>query len=141
MTAPLETGASIPMTAPAAVGKRRGRSVPMTASVEGDERAEGVRMAFYLPADYDIEPAPRPIDGSVELVAIPERSLAVRRFSWWPTDGRIDRETDGLLSGSNARAFGSSASRYSWATRDRGRSRSSGETRSPSGSERARRRA
>lgn len=98
MSAPVETGASIPMTAPVAVGKRRGRSVPMTAPVESDERAEGVRMAFYLPADFDLESAPRPTDGSVELVAIPERTLAVRRFSWWPAAGRIDRETDRLLS-------------------------------------------
>lgn len=98
MTAPVETRESIPMTASVAVGKRRGRSVPMTAPVERDERAEGVRMAFYLPADYDVESAPRPTGESVELVAVPERTLAVQRFSWWPTDGRIDRETDRLLS-------------------------------------------
>lgn len=99
MTAPVEQdGESIPMTAPVAVGRGRGRSVPMTAPVESDERDEGVRMAFYLPAAYDLESAPRPTEGSVELVAVPDRTLAVRRFSWWPTDGRIARETDRLLS-------------------------------------------
>lgn len=99
MTAPVErNGESIPMTAPAAVGRGRGRSVPMTAPVESDERDEGVRMAFYLPAAYDLESAPQPTEGSVELVAVPERTLAARRFSWWPTNGRIDRETGRLLS-------------------------------------------
>jgi hypothetical protein len=99
ITAPVRrSGESIPMTAPVAVGRGRGRSVPMTAPVEADERAGRVRMAFYLPAEYDVESAPHPTEGAVELVAVPERTLAVRRFSWWPTDGRVERETDRLLS-------------------------------------------
>lgn len=140
MTAPVErNGESIPMTAPIAVGRGRGRSVPMTAPVESDERDEGVRMAFYLPAAYDLESAPHPTEGSVELVAVPERTLSVRRFSWCrPTDGSTARPT-GCSRRSIESTFESSASRSSWATRGRGPCRSSGETRSPSRSKRARR--
>jgi hypothetical protein len=90
MTAPVavESGSTVPMTAPVAV-TGRGSS----GAGDGDE----VRMAFYLPASYDLETAPRPTDDSVELVAVPERTLAVRRFSGWPTGGRVDRETERLL--------------------------------------------
>lgn len=105
-----EGDAKIAMTAPVEVtdhedgaGERTGRgsdgrAIPMTAPVEAAETEAGVRMAFFLPAEYDYESAPRPADDAVEPVAVPERTLAVRRFRWRPTDGRIDRETDRLTS-------------------------------------------
>jgi len=100
MTAPVEVsdGTSIPMTAPVEVGTG-GRTLSMTAPVETDASADddGVRMAFYLPPEYDADSAPRPTDDSVELVAVPERTLAVRQFSWRPTDRRVARERDRLL--------------------------------------------
>jgi hypothetical protein len=105
MTAPVEAdgeGESLSMTAPVEVGSG-GESVSMTAPVAmlGDEPTEGedggVRMAFYLPAEYDASSAPVPTDPSVELVAVPERTLAVRRFSWRPTSSRIEREREALL--------------------------------------------
>ncbi|ELZ19937.1 SOUL heme-binding protein [Halosimplex carlsbadense 2-9-1] len=111
-----EGDAEIAMTAPvevadgdaASTGERAargggGRKIPMTAPVETVETEAGVRMAFFLPTEYDHESAPRPTDGSVELVAIPERTLAVRRFRWRPTDKRIDREA-GRLTASLERA-------------------------------------
>jgi hypothetical protein len=70
----------------------------MTAPVETIDVEDGVRMAFYLPADFDLGSAPRPVDERIELVAAPERTLAVRRFSGRPTDERVRRETDDLLS-------------------------------------------
>lgn len=103
MTAPVEvdrgdSGRSIPMTAPVEVEKsERGRSVAMTTPVERGQRDDGVRMAFYLPATYDADTAPRPTDDRVELTAVPERTLAVLRFTWWATDGRVDHRMDALL--------------------------------------------
>ena len=90
-----EGGSEVPMTAPVESGS--GGSIPMTAPVERSGEPDGVRMAFHLPPEYDLDSAPSPTDPSVELVAVPERTLAVRRFSWRPTDGRIDRETERLL--------------------------------------------
>lgn len=102
MTAPVEMtgrGTSIPMTTPVEVSGR-GRRISMTAPVEAGTEGggAGVRMAFYLPEDYDAESAPRPTDDDVELVVVPERTLAVRRFSWRPTERRLARERDRLLS-------------------------------------------
>jgi hypothetical protein len=102
MTAPVSSGdgrgESIPMTAPVEVesGNRNG-SIPMTAPVETSDGSDGVRMAFYLPPEYDLDSAPTPTDSTVELVVVPERTLAVRRFSWRPTDRRVARETGQLL--------------------------------------------
>lgn len=75
-----------------------GENVPMTAPVETTRDADGVRMAFYLPESYDFESAPRPSDPNVRLVELPARTLAVKRFSWWATDRRVERQTDELLS-------------------------------------------
>lgn len=95
MTAPVESaGESISMTAPV---ESRSESVSMTAPVESDTTEEGVRMAFYLPAEYDYDTAPRPTDDSVRLVEQPGRTLAVLQFSWFTTDGRVARKTDDLL--------------------------------------------
>jgi hypothetical protein len=96
MTAPVETGGDAPgreTAAPAAAGE----SVAMTAPVESDRTDEGVRMAFYLPSEYDYDSAPRPTDDSVRLVEQPARTLAVLPFSWWTTDGRVARKTRDLL--------------------------------------------
>lgn len=103
MTAPVSVsgrGTEIPMTAPVTVTGRAGTGP--TADADGDRAdgatgEDGVRMGFYLPAEYDYERAPQPTDDRVELIAVPERTLAVRRFSWWPTDRRVARETERLL--------------------------------------------
>ncbi|WP_415378510.1 SOUL family heme-binding protein [Halosimplex sp. TS25] len=100
MTAPVEVtdpGTKLAMTAPVEVA--RPTPARSTTAVEpGAGRAEsGVRMAFYLPPEYDLDSAPSPSDDVVDLVSVPERTLAVRRFSWRPTDDRVDRETDRLL--------------------------------------------
>jgi hypothetical protein len=99
MTAPVESaGESIPMTAPVeSEAERRSESISMTTPVESDTTDAGVRMAFYLPAEYDYDTAPRPTDESVRLVEQPGRTLAVLGFSWFTTDGRVARKTDELL--------------------------------------------
>ncbi|MFC6836002.1 SOUL family heme-binding protein [Halomarina ordinaria] len=91
-----EASTDLAMTAPVNV-EGRGESIPMTAPVEAERDDEGVRMAFFLPSEYDADSAPRPTDDAVDLVPVPERTLAVRRFSWRPTDRRVARETDRLL--------------------------------------------
>ncbi|WP_135366537.1 SOUL family heme-binding protein [Halosimplex halophilum] len=83
-------------TGPRAVGRSGGRTISVTAPVEAVRTEAGVRMAFFLPAEYDYESAPLPTADAVELVAVPERTLAVRRFRWRPTDERVAREADRL---------------------------------------------
>lgn len=85
--APAESdGTEIPTTAPVETG---------AADSEGTD--SGVRVGFYLPVEYDAHTAPRPTDPAVELVAVPARTLAALRFSWWPTDGRVRRYRRRLL--------------------------------------------
>ena len=99
MTAPVESepaaeaGESVATGAPV-----ESESVAMTAPVETDREGEGVRMAFYLPAEYDYDSAPRPTDESVRLVEQPGRTLAVLGFSWWTSEGRVARKTEELAS-------------------------------------------
>ena len=101
MTAPVEVdarSASIDMTTPVEVDL--GSRLPGTEAGESTESEEydGVRMAFYLPARYDPESAPTPTDDRIDLRSVPERTLAVKRFSGRPTTARISRERDDLLS-------------------------------------------
>jgi hypothetical protein len=94
MTAPVETESGGSSAARAAA---TGESISMTAPVETEDEEEGRRMAFYLPDSYDYESAPVPADPNVRLVEIPERTLAVKTFSWWATDGRVESKTEDLL--------------------------------------------
>jgi len=72
---------------------QRGESVPMTAPVRSASTAsDQIRMAFYLPEEYDLESAPEPLDSTVELTAEPPKTVAVRRFSWYTPKWRVRRQ-------------------------------------------------
>jgi hypothetical protein len=133
MTAPVATqGTKIPMTTPVrtdragsedsadAAGRTdsigRGDSTDRGDSIGGDEismtsparttREESeVTMAFYLPADYDPGDAPIPTNTAVRLAVEPARTLAVTRFSWYATEGRIETYREKLLDALDARGI------------------------------------
>ncbi|AGN00085.1 SOUL heme-binding protein [Salinarchaeum sp. Harcht-Bsk1] len=87
----------IPMTAP--VETQSGESMSMTTPVrsESDAASEEVRMAFYLPTEYDHETAPEPTDPTVALVTEPAKTVAVDSFSWYAPKWRIERRERRLL--------------------------------------------
>lgn len=87
MTAPVESDGSGP----------GGASVDMTAPVRTEGDGDATRMAFYLPAEYGPGDAPVPTDPDVRLVVEPPRTVAVYGFSWFATDGRVDRARKRLL--------------------------------------------
>ena len=100
MTAPVATkGETLPMTAP--VCTRRVAFEPTsTTPVRVVDRLSGggeVTMSFYLPAEYGPGDAPIPTDAGVQLAVEPPRTLAVERFSWYATEGRVRRHRDALL--------------------------------------------
>ena len=98
MTAPVATGGeAIAMTAPVRTARGSGEALSMTAPVRTDSEGSAVTMAFYLPAEYDAETAPAPTDPAVRLVVEPARTVAARRFSWYATDDRVERERRALL--------------------------------------------
>ena len=84
----------VAMTTPVATQRE---SISMTTPVRTDADGGGVTMAFYLPETYTSETAPIPTDADVRLVVEPERTVAVRRFSWYATADRVDRQRKRLL--------------------------------------------
>ncbi|WP_135854945.1 SOUL family heme-binding protein [Halorussus salinus] len=125
MTAPVATrGTKIPMTTPVRTDRARseesadstgrGGGADRADRTEGDEismtspvRTTGdggeVTMAFYLPADYDPGDAPIPTNSAVRLAVEPPRTLAVTRFSWYATEGRVEKYREKLLDALDAR--------------------------------------
>jgi hypothetical protein len=97
MTAPVETAAA-PET------------IAMTAPVETKAQAGGpYAMRFFLPADYTVETAPEPTNPEVRIVEVPERTLAVLRFSGSRGADNVARhasELDRVVAGSSWRAVG-----------------------------------
>ena len=97
-----ETGDEVAMTAPVAT---RGTTISMTAPVRTNSSEGTVTMAFYLPADYDPADAPIPTNPDVRLAVEPARTLAVRSFSWYATDGRVRTHREALLDALDARGI------------------------------------
>jgi hypothetical protein len=108
-----EGGAEIAMTAP--VETSGGVEIDMTAPVETQAAGDGVRMRFFLPADYERQSAPEPTHPEVRLVEAPARAEAVLRYSGLPLDyraeGRIARLRE-ALEGSGWRPAGAFATYY-----------------------------
>ncbi|MDG1663097.1 MAG: heme-binding protein [Pseudomonadales bacterium] len=72
--------ASIAMTAP--VQRHRvSEDIAMTAPVQRLPTTQGWKVAFMLPSQYAIDDAPVPVDPRVVIRPMPERLMAVLRYS------------------------------------------------------------
>jgi SOUL heme-binding protein len=90
---------SISMTAPVLESKTASEKIAMTTPVL--ETATGNtsrKIAFVLPAKYTLETLPRPNNSAVSLIPVPARTVAVLRFTWYPTADRIEQKTAKLKS-------------------------------------------
>jgi hypothetical protein len=83
------------MTTPVAAGTRA-ETIAMTTPAESRSDAGGVRMRFFLPSRYMVTTAPRPIDGRVRLVPVPEETMAILRFSGPGGEPELARRTAAL---------------------------------------------
>ena len=81
----------IPMTAPVITSQK----IPMTAPVVSDAAS----MSFVMPAGSKREDVPDPLDSRVRIVALPERDIAVIRFSGYASQEDVDAATSRLLAG------------------------------------------
>ncbi len=90
---------SISMTAPVETqsGESIARTTPVRSEATGGE-TETIRMAFYLPPEYNPETAPEPTEADVTLVTEPQKTVAVNQFSWYAPEWRVTRRTQKLLS-------------------------------------------
>jgi hypothetical protein len=72
--------AKVAMTAP--VQLEAGPStIAMTAPVATQARDDSLTMRFFMPASYTLDTLPEPLDPAIRIVAVPEETLAVLRFS------------------------------------------------------------
>ena len=81
----------IPMTAPVITSQK----IPMTAPVVSDAGS----MSFVLPAGTTRDDTPDPLDNRVRIVTLPERDIAVIRFSGYAPPEDVDAATSRLQDG------------------------------------------
>jgi hypothetical protein len=85
----------IAMTAPVTQSgdPTRGEKIAMTAPVSQVADGKASRVAFVLPAAYSLETAPKPLDPTVQVRAVPARVVAVWRYSGrWTEANYADNE-------------------------------------------------
>lgn len=80
-------------SAPEKVSESIAMTAPVTATVEGESHT----IAFSMPRSYTLETLPTPNDSRIQIVTIPEKKMAVIRFSWYRTDARVFAKKKELL--------------------------------------------
>jgi SOUL heme-binding protein len=83
----------IAMTAPVAQSATR---IAMTAPVAQTARDGGYAIQFTMPRKWTLDTLPEPQDGRVTLLAVPTRTVAVRRYRGGWSQGRYEEELAAL---------------------------------------------
>jgi hypothetical protein len=86
----------IDMTSPVEI-KTAGEKIAMTAPVEVNKSEKRLAMRFFMPTQYSREELPEPTDSRVRLIAIPEETAAVLRFTGSTDDAAVSARTAYLL--------------------------------------------
>ena len=110
MTSPvLEKGESISMTSPVTEGvayrvptANKSQSIAMTAPVTATIEGESHIISFGMPKSYTIDTLHIPNDSRVKLVTIPERKMAVMRFTWLRSTARVEKKKTELATAVSA---------------------------------------
>lgn len=92
----------IAMTAP--VAQQQGQKIAMTAPVVAQKTGAGEKngadqwvIRFFMPSEHSMDSLPTPNDERVHLVAVPEETVAVLRFSGIASPETITERTGELL--------------------------------------------
>jgi hypothetical protein len=88
---------SIAMTAPVVEQKIGSEKIAMTAPVTATLGGEMHTITFSMPSSYTLETLPAPNDSRVTLVTVPEKIMAVKRFSWLRTSTYVESKKEELL--------------------------------------------
>ncbi len=86
----------ISMTAPV-VEQPVAEKISMTAPVLQRREAEGWRMSFFMPGEYDRKTLPEPRDPRIRIREVGPRTLVALRFSGKPEIVEIERRKERLL--------------------------------------------
>jgi SOUL heme-binding protein len=107
----------IAMTAPVSQqrGATSGERIAMTAPVSQESGADGSWVVrFFMPAEWTLDTLPEPDDRSVELIAVPPATFAVRRFSGDRRPRAVAARTDELLRALPAAGYEQSGPAVAW---------------------------
>ncbi len=88
---------SISMTSPVVEKSAQSESIAMTSPVVATIEGESHTIAFGMPQSYTLETLPTPTDPRVTIATIPEKKMAVIRFSWMRTPERVQSQKQTLL--------------------------------------------
>lgn len=88
------TKESIEMTAP--VTSTRSEKIAMTAPVETSRKGNDMVMTFMMPSQYTLQTLPEPTDPKVIIRQVPERVMAVLKFSGSWSEERFQEQTGKL---------------------------------------------
>ena len=90
---------SVAMTAPVNTQEVGYEKIAMTVPVN-TERGENTRsytVSFVMPRSHTLKTLPLPNNAQVQLVQVPERTVAVKRFSWSNTEQTFLQKEEELL--------------------------------------------
>ena len=85
----------VKMTAPV-VSQDASQEIKMTSPVLSDFSNEGY-MAFVMPSEFSLETTPKPLDNRVKIEELPDRVVAVLRFSGGWSEKHFEAKTKELL--------------------------------------------
>lgn len=77
--------------------KLQGESIAMTSPVMANIEGDGHTIAFGMPRSYTLETLPVPNDSRIKIVTIPEKKMAVIRFSWFRNTARVQSKKQILI--------------------------------------------
>ncbi|MFK7889942.1 MAG: heme-binding protein [Granulosicoccus sp.] len=96
----------IAMTAPVISDNQAdGKKIEMTAPVIGEKSVTGWTYSFVLPSTYSIDTAPQPEDNRVELAKLPEKSVAVIRYSGLQKESLMQNKLNELKQWMDGKSF------------------------------------
>lgn len=86
-------------------GNERNEQIAMTAPVHMTMDEKGSKMAFVMPAAYQMEALPTPLDPDVVLERSPEQMVAALRFGGWASDSKLKEKAGELATWLAAHGF------------------------------------
>jgi hypothetical protein len=78
----------IAMTAPVLDSSDVSKKIAMTAPVLDESDGETHTIAFVMPSKYTLDTLPAPVSDKVNIRQVPSYQVAVRTYSWYPSESR-----------------------------------------------------
>ena len=97
MTSPVVESSAAQNSSSSASKRATSESIAMTSPVVATIEGESHTIAFGMPQSYTLETLPTPTDSRVTIATIPEKKMAVIRFSWMRTPDRVQSHKQSLL--------------------------------------------